>query len=71
MVEFVLQHHERIHGSGYPSGLSGGQISLEARIIAVSDVVEAMSSHRPHRPALRIDRALEGIEQHRGSSYVP
>src|SRR4030042_5019326 len=58
---FVLQHHERMDGSGYPAGLSGKDIILEARILAVADVVEAMASHRPYRPALGIDKALGEI----------
>lgn len=69
IAEMILQHHERLDGSGYPRGLSGGQILLEARIIAVADVVEAMSSHRPYRPALGIDAALEEIEKNRGIKY--
>ena len=65
----VLQHHERLNGSGYPNRLSGDSIILEARVLAVSDVVEAMASHRPYRPALGIDKALEEISQKRGSLY--
>jgi HD-GYP domain-containing protein (c-di-GMP phosphodiesterase class II) len=65
----VFQHHERLDGSGYPSGLRGEQISLEARILGVADVVEAMSSHRPYRPALGLDRALEEIRQGKGTLY--
>jgi HD-GYP domain-containing protein (c-di-GMP phosphodiesterase class II) len=57
--EMVLQHHERLDGSGYPSGLKEGEIVLEAKILAVADVVEAMASHRPYRPARGIDQALE------------
>jgi len=57
----VLQHHERMDGSGYPQGLSGKDIMLEARILAVADVVEAMASKRPYRPAHGIDKALEEI----------
>ena len=56
-------------GSGYPQGLSGDEILLEARIIGVADVVEAMSSHRPYRPALGIETALEEILRHRGVLY--
>jgi PAS domain S-box-containing protein len=67
----VLQHHERMDGSGYPSGLSGEVILLEARILAVADVVEAMASHRPYRPALGLDKALEEITQNRGILYDP
>ncbi|HSW57480.1 MAG TPA: HD domain-containing phosphohydrolase [Dehalococcoidales bacterium] len=69
IAKIVLQHHERIDGSGYPLGLAGNQIILEARILAVADVVEAMSSHRPYRPALGTDKALEEIQQGRGTIY--
>ncbi|GAB6273684.1 MAG: HD-GYP domain-containing protein [Peptococcaceae bacterium] len=69
LAQIVYQHHERINGSGYPSGLSGKDILLEARIIAVADVVEAMSSHRPYRPALGINTALEEISQNKGLLY--
>ena len=65
----ALQHHERIDGSGYPQGLEGEAILLEARIMAVADVVEAMSSHRPYRPGLGIEVALAEIERGRGTSY--
>jgi len=71
IAEIVLQHHERMDGSGYPSGLRGEEIHLEARILAVSDVVEAMSSHRPYRPALGLDKAREEILQKRGTLYDP
>ncbi len=71
LAELILQHHERRDGSGYPSGLKGDEILLEAKIIAVADVVEAMSSHRPYRPALGIDRALEEISQNKGIFYDP
>jgi putative nucleotidyltransferase with HDIG domain len=57
----ILQHHERMNGSGYPQGLKGEDILIEARIMAVADVVEAMASHRPYRPALGLDRALKEI----------
>ena len=67
----ILQHHERMDGSGYPSGLSGEAILPEARILAVADVVEAMASHRPYRPALGLDQALEEITQNRGILYDP
>lgn len=67
----ILQHHERLDGSGYPKGLMGDQIKLEARILGVADVIEAMASHRPYRPALGIDKALEEISEHRGSYYEP
>lgn len=69
--EIVLQHHERINGSGYPRGLTGDEILIEAKIIAVADVVEAMSSHRPYRPARGIKEALEEISQNRGILYDP
>jgi len=67
----IMQHHERINGSGYPFGLSGEDILLEARILGVADVVEAMASHRPYRPSLGIEMALEEISQHRGILYDP
>ena len=69
VAEIVHQHHERMDGSGYPQGLSGDDILLEARIIAVADVVEAMSSHRPYRPALGIDAALAEIAANRVRLY--
>ena len=69
IAEIVLQHHERVDGSGYPQGLRGGQILIEAQIIAVADVVEAISSYRPYRPALGIDAALEEIEKNKGILY--
>ncbi len=65
----ALQHHERLDGSGYPQGLKGEAIALEARIIAVADVVEAMSSHRPYRPGLGIEAALKEIEDKRGKWF--
>ena len=71
IAQTILQHHERMDGSGYPSGLKGEDISLEARILAVSDVAEAMSSYRPYRPALGIDKALDEISQNKGSLYDP
>ena len=71
IAEIVLQHHERMNGSGYPFGLCGEGILLEARILAVSDVVEAMFSHRPYRPALGLDKALEEITQNSGTLYDP
>jgi HD-GYP domain-containing protein (c-di-GMP phosphodiesterase class II) len=69
IAEIVRQHHERMNGSGYPEGLSGQDILPEARIISVADVVEAISSHRPYRPALGIDKALEEIAKSRGVLY--
>jgi HD-GYP domain-containing protein (c-di-GMP phosphodiesterase class II) len=67
----ILQHHERLNGSGYPQGLKGDEVCLEARILAVADVVEAMASHRPYRPGLGLDKALEEISQNRGVLYDP
>ena len=69
VAEIVLQHHERLDGSGYPNGLRGTEISPLARIVAVADVVEAMSSHRPYRPSLPIEAALDEITQNRGTRY--
>ena len=69
IAEIILQHHERLNGSGYPKGLKDGNILLEARIISVADVVEAISSHRPYRPGLGIDVALEEIEKNKGILY--
>jgi putative nucleotidyltransferase with HDIG domain len=71
IAKIVLQHHERMDGSGYPQGLSGDEILLEARIIGVADVVEAMSFHRPYRPALGIEKALEEISKNKGILYDP
>jgi len=71
VADVALQHHERIDGSGYPQGLKGDAILLEARILAVADVVEAMSSHRPYRPGLGIEKALAEIERGRGTAYDP
>ena len=71
VADMVIQHHERMDGSGYPQGLASSQIMLEARILAVADVVEAMSSHRPYRPALGINLAIEEIRRHRGTLYDP
>jgi len=67
----VLQHHERLDGSGYPDGLEGNDILIEARIIAVADTVEAMSSHRPYRPALGLGEALHEIREYSGTRYDP
>jgi len=69
VADIAYQHHERLDGSGYPQGLKGNAICLEARIIAVADVVEAMSSHRPYRPGLGIDVALDEIEAHKGTYF--
>jgi len=69
VADIAYQHHERLDGSGYPQGLSNGSICMEARIVAVADVVEAMSSHRPYRPGLGIDKALEEIKRGRDKQY--
>ena len=69
VAKIVLQHHERINGSGYPNRLRSDEIMLEARILGVADVVEAMASHRPYRPALGIDAALREIENNKGILY--
>jgi len=69
IADIILQHHERMDGSGYPQGLKGEEILLEARIVAVADVLEAMSAHRPYRPALGIEAAMEEITRHRGLLY--
>ncbi len=71
VAQIVLQHHERLNGSGYPQGLKGKDILIEACIIGVADVVEAMSSYRPYRAALGIDAALEEISINRGILYAP
>ncbi|MEE9514817.1 MAG: HD domain-containing phosphohydrolase, partial [Candidatus Brocadiales bacterium] len=71
VADMVLQHQERMDGSGYPQGLSGEKILLESRILGVADVVEAMASHRPYRPALGIDAALEEISKKKGIFYDP
>jgi len=67
----IYQHHERLDGSGYPLGLKDGEILPEAKIIAVADVVEAMTSHRPYRPALPLDTAIKEITEKKGASYDP
>jgi putative nucleotidyltransferase with HDIG domain len=71
VAQIVLQHHERMDSTGYPSGLGGEDIILEARILAVADVVEAMASHRPYRPALGVEKALAEITTHKGKLYDP
>ncbi len=71
IAQIVYQHHEKMDGSGYPQGLSGEKILLEARIMCAADVVEAMASHRPYRPALGIDVALEEIKKNKGKLYDP
>ena len=69
LAEIVHQHHERMNGSGYPRQLKGDEIILEARILAVSDVLASMTSHRPYRPSLGIEAALDEIEQNKGILY--
>ena len=69
LAQIVYQHHERMNGSGYPRNLKGNEILIEARIMAVADVVESMASHRPYRPALGVDAAMDEIESNRGILY--
>jgi PAS domain S-box-containing protein len=71
VAQIILQHHERINGTGYPNGLTEEQILLESQILAVADVVEAISSHRPYRPAFGINIALNEITKNRGILYNP
>jgi PAS domain S-box-containing protein/putative nucleotidyltransferase with HDIG domain len=71
VAKIVLQHHERINGSGYPLGLKGKDILLEAKILAVADVIEAMATHRPYRPALSIEESLNEISKNKGKLYDP
>lgn len=66
IMRIVTQHHERLDGSGYPNGLKGDEIAFEARIVAVADVLEAITSHRPYRPALGLERAIEELRLQRG-----
>ena len=69
LAQIVYQHHERMDGSGYPRNLKGDEILIEARIMAVADVVETMASYRPYRPGLGIDAALAEIEKNKGTHY--
>jgi len=69
LAEIVMQHHERIDGSGYPNGLVGGDIMFEAKILAVADVFETIASHRPYRPSLGINRAIEELNTNKGVLY--
>jgi len=71
IADMVRQHHERLDGSGYPNGLKGDAILLEARVMAVADVVESMMSHRPYRSTLGLDAALAEIKEHSGGLYNP
>jgi HD-GYP domain-containing protein (c-di-GMP phosphodiesterase class II) len=69
IADIVLQHHEKENGSGYPRGLMGPDIMIEAKIIAVADIVEAMSSHRPYRPAIGMKEAIREIEANKNTLY--
>ena len=71
VAEIAWEHHERLDGSGYPRGLKGEEILPEARILAVADVFEAMSSHRPYRPTLGTDAAMKELETYSGTRYDP
>lgn len=71
IADYIIQHHERLDGSGYPNGLTNGEILRGSNILAVADVVEAMSSHRPYKIALGIDAALDEISTHAGTRYDP
>ena len=71
VAEIILQHHERMDGSGYPRGLKGEKIAMEARIIGAADVIDAMASYRPYRPALGVDVAIEEIVKFKGITYDP
>lgn len=71
VAEVIEQHHERLDGSGYPTGIGGEEIVLGARIVAVADTVDAIVSHRPYRPAGNVDAALAEIERHRGRLFEP
>jgi len=71
VADMVLQHHEHLDGSGYPKGIAGDAILLESRILTVADVVESLLTHRPYRPALGIDAALDEIDKRRGTCYDP
>ena len=71
VAQIVLQHHEKMNGSGYPLGLTGEEILLEARILTVADVIEAMSSHRPYRPGLGIDKALDEVMNNKSTFFDP
>jgi HD-GYP domain-containing protein (c-di-GMP phosphodiesterase class II) len=71
IAQIILQHHEKINGTGYPQALSGKDILLEARILCGADVVEAMASHRPYRPELGIEGALNEISENKGLLYDP
>ena len=69
--EMIIQHHERIDGSGYPLGLTGADIIEEAKVIAVADVVEAITAHRPYRPALGLEAGIAELQRGKGTAYDP
>lgn len=69
VAEIIYQHHERMDGSGYPRGLKGNEIAMEARIIGVADVIDAMASYRPYRPALGVQAAIDEIVKNKGITY--
>jgi len=71
VADIILQHHEKMNGTGYPNGLRNREILLEAKIVSVADVVESMDHKRPYRPALGIDKALEEISKNKGKLYDP
>ncbi|RLB06239.1 MAG: hypothetical protein DRG50_05895, partial [Deltaproteobacteria bacterium] len=71
VAQITLQHHERMDGSGYPRGLKGEEIILGARILAVADVVDAMTHHRPYRPARSLEEAIQELRQGKGRLYDP
>jgi putative two-component system response regulator len=71
LADIVLQHHERLDGSGYPNGLAGDQILIEARILSVSDVFETIGSHRPYRPSLGVKKAMDELKENSGRLYDP
>jgi putative two-component system response regulator len=71
LAEIILQHHERLDGSGYPQGLKNGQIMLQARILAVADVFETIASHRPYRPSLGLQRAMDELDNSKGIHFDP
>jgi HD-GYP domain-containing protein (c-di-GMP phosphodiesterase class II) len=71
IARMVLEHHERMNGSGYPNGLLAEETLLESRILSVADVLESMASHRPYRASLGIDAALKEIEKNKGTLYDP
>ena len=71
LADIVIQHHERLDGSGYPHGLSGDQILLEARILSVADVFETIGSHRPYRPSLGMKKAMGELTENSGRLYDP